>query len=372
MGGWSACHRRTAILGWLVFVSIAFAVGSAVGQRQLTDVQMGNGESKQATTVYYKAFPFHSGEQVVVQGRGPIRIGDPSMTAAVRDLVRRLGSFGTVNDIRSPLQNASRMLRSADGRSMLITFNVAGGFNQAQRNVGGILAATAATAKSVPQLRIGEFGAASAKKAFAKVFIQDAQKAEYTSLPVTLVILVVAFGALAAAGVPLLLGLTAVLAALGLLGPMSQLIPVSSGQIDAVVALIGLAVGVDYSMFYLRRKLEERQAGLDNDSALARAAATSGRAVLISGLTAMAGMFLAGNAVFSSLAMGTMLVVAVAVIGSVTVLPAVIAKLGDNVEKGHAPIIARRREHGNSRAWAFVIDRVLRVPALSMVLSAGA
>jgi RND superfamily putative drug exporter len=141
-----------------------------------------------------------------------------------------------------------------------------------------------------------------------------------------------------------------------------------------VVALIGLAVGVDYSMFYLRRKLEERRAGHSNESALARAAATSGRAVLVSGLTvmtAMAGMFLTGNAVFRSLAMGTMLVVAVAVLGSVTVLPAVISKLGDNVEKGRAPFIARRRERGHSQAWTYVIDRVLRVPALSLVLSAG-
>ena len=290
VGGWSARHRRTAILGWLAFVSIAFVVGSVVGQRQLTDVQMGNGESKQATSVYYKSFPFHSGEQVLVQGRGSIRIGDRSMSAAVGELVRRLRALPTVADIRSPLENANRMLRSADDRSMLITFDVAGDFNQAQRNVIPVLATSAAVARSFPQLRIGEFGAASANRAFAKVFTRDARKAQYTSMPVTLVILVIAFGTLAAAGILLLLGVTAVLAALGLLGPMSQLIPVSSGQIDAVVALIGLAVGVDYSMFYLRRKLEERQAGLDNQTALARATATSGRAVLVSGLTVMTAM----------------------------------------------------------------------------------
>jgi RND superfamily putative drug exporter len=251
---------------------------------------------------------------------------------------------------------------------------VAGDFNQAQRNVAGALAATAATARAYPQLRIDEFGAASANKALGKAFTHDAQKAEYTSIPVTLIILVFAFGSVVAAGIPLLLGITAVMAALGLIAPVSHALPVNAGQIDAVVALIGLAVGVDYSMFYLRRKLEERRSGLDNESALARAAATSGRAVLVSGLTvmtAMAGMFLAGNAVFSSLAMGTMLVVAVAVLGSVTVLPAVISKLGDNVEKGRAPFIARRRERGQSPAWSYVIDHVLRFPVLSVLLSAG-
>jgi uncharacterized membrane protein YdfJ with MMPL/SSD domain len=373
-GGWSARHRRKAILGWVAFVVAAFALGSVTGQRQLTDVEMGNGQSKQATAVYQKAFPFHTGEQVLVQGTGSTRIGDPVMTAAVRDLVRRLAALRTVDNINSPLQPANRTLRSADGRSLLVTFNIAGDSNQAQKNVDSALAATAATARAFPQLHVAEFGGASANKALGKAYVKDAQTAEYTSVPVTLIILVLAFGALAAAGVPLLLGLTAVIAALGLIGPVSHLIPVNPGQIDAVVALIGLAVGVDYSMFYLRRKLEERKRGLDGERALARAAATSGRAVLISGLTvmtAMAGMFLAGNAVFSSFAMGTMLVVAVAVIGSVTVLPAVISRLGDNVEKGRAPIIARRRARGHSRAWAYVIDHVLRVPALSLILSAG-
>ncbi len=141
------------------------------------------------------------------------------------------------------------------------------------------------------------------------------------------------------------------------------MLPVNEGTIDAVVALIGLAVGVDYSMFYLRRKLEERHAGHDNENALARAAATSGHAVLISGLTvitAMAGMFLAGNAIFTSLGMGTMLVVAFAVLGSLTVLPAVMAKLGDGIEKGSAPVIAKRRAQGGSRAWSYLIEHVLR------------
>ena len=134
-----------------------------------------------------------------------------------------------------------------------------------------------------------------------------------------------------------------------------------------MILLIGLAVGVDYSMFYLRRKMEERDAGRSSEAALEFAAATSGKAVLVSGLTvliAMAGMFIAGNAVFTSFAIGTMLVVAVAMIGSVTVLPAVLSKLGDNVEKGRVPFISRlrHRNHGESRVWGFVIDQVAQAP----------
>jgi len=373
-GAWSVRHRRTAIAGWLVFVVGAYLAGTAIGQRQLTNVQMGNGQSKQATALLNRGFPYHSGEQVLIQARGSIRVADPVVAAAVRDLVGRLQSLRTVANIRSPLAAGNRALVSADGRSALVTFGVAGDSNQARNNVGAALRATRSTAAAYPQLRIEEFGEASANKALSNAYVNDFHKAEYTSLPVTLIILVFAFGALVAAGVPLLLGLTAVLATLGLIAPLSHLIPVSAGQIDSVVLLIGLAVGVDYTMFYLRRKLEERHAGRSRDDALARAAATSGRAVLISGLTvatAMAGMALAGNAVFTSLAMGTVLVVAVAVLGSVSVLPAVMSKLGDKIERGRAPVIARRRARGASQAWAYVIDRVLRRPVVSLVVSLG-
>ena len=190
----------------------------------------------------------------------------------------------------------------------------------------------------------------------------------------TLAILVVAFGSLVAAGIPLLLGLSCVFIALGIIAPLSQIWPVEE-SISSVILLIGLAVGVDYSMFYLRRRMEERDAGRPPAEALAVAAATSGRAVLVSGLTvmiAMAGMLLAGNAVFTSFGIGTMIVVAVAVLGSMTVLPATLSKLGDRVEKGRVPVIAahRHRSHEN-RAWSFVLDHTLRRPVLSLALGAG-
>ena len=251
---------------------------------------------------------------------------------------------------------------------------MAGNSNEAQTNVDGPLCPRPATARDHPQLRVEEFGSASATKALIKAYDGDFNRAEHTSLPVTLLILLIAFGSLVAAGVPLLLGFTAVIGALGLIKPISHLYPVAQGQIEPVVLLVGLAVGVDYSMFYLRRKLEERHRGSDDGTALARAAATSGRAVLTSGLTvmtAMAGMLLAGNAVFISLGIGTMLVVAVAVVGSLTVLPAVMARLGDRVEWGRVPFIARRRAEGQARMWTWLVDRVLRRPLLSVVFSAG-
>lgn len=170
-------------------------IGGAVGQRHLTDAQAGNGQSAQATKVYQHAFPDNSGEQVLVQACGSVRIGDPVFAAAVRDLVGRLQSLSTVSNIRSPFATANRGLRSSDGRSMLVTFNVAGDQNQAQTNVDGALAATTATATAYPSLRVEEFGAASSNKA---LFTSDFRTAEHTSLPVTLIIPLLAFGSLVA------------------------------------------------------------------------------------------------------------------------------------------------------------------------------
>ena len=161
-----------------------------------------------------------------------------------------------------------------------------------------MLEAVAAVDRRHPELRIEQFGDASADKAISEAFEDDFQKAEVTSLPITLVILVIAFGALVAAGIPLLLAVTAVAATIGLLGPISQISPVEE-SIASVMLLIGLAVGVDYALFYLRREREERAAGRSEEAALQAAAATSGRAVLISGFTvmvAMAGMYFAGAA----------------------------------------------------------------------------
>ena len=204
-----------------------------------------------------------------------------------------------------------------------------------------------------PQFTIGEFGDASSDNQVSAAISNDFKTALITSLPITLLILLIAFGSLVAAGVPLLLGLTAVLGTIGLIGVISHISGVDE-SINEVILLIGLAVGVDYSMFYLRREREERESGRSEEASLAAAAATSGRAVMVSGFTvmiAMAGMYLAGAPTFSSFATGTILVVAVAVVGSLTVLPAILAWLGDRVEKGRIPFLSseaveRRRERG--------------------------
>ena len=246
--------------------------------------------------------------------------------------------------------------------------------DQAQDKVDAVLATTAASQKAHPELRIEQFGGASAGKAVDKMFADDLHKAETISLPVTLIILLFAFGAIVAAGLPLLLGLTAVLGTMGVVAGVSQFSP-ATDNLMSVVLLVGLAVGVDYSLFYIRREREERKAGRSPEAALEAAAATSGRTVLVSGFTvmaAMAGMYLTGDKGFSSMATGTILVVGVAMLGSLTVLPAMLSKLGDNVDRGRIPFLGKRMAaRSESRAWSWMLDRVLKRPLAAALISGG-
>ena len=368
-GRWSAQHRKTAIWGWLAFVIVALFIGSAVGTKTLDYDESGVGESGRGSETLAEAFPDNSSETVLVQSQGATA-PQPSFRAAVAEVERRLAALPQAQKIEGPYAPGNQGQISPDGHSALITFKIPGSSDLAEKRVDAPLAAVAAAQRANPGFVIEEFGEASADKELSKAFEDDFRKAEITSLPITLVILVVAFGALVAAGVPLILALTAVAATIGLVGLVSQIWPVDEA-ISSVVLLIGLAVGVDYSMFYLRREREERAAGNSARASLEAAAATSGRAVLISGFTvmiAMAGMYLAGAATFQSFATGTIIVVAVAMVGSLTVLPAILAWLGDRVEKGHVPFIRQiKRSTAEAGLWARIVDRVLRHPVISTV-----
>jgi RND superfamily putative drug exporter len=372
-GRWSAEHRKTAVLGWLAFVVVAVVLGGAVGTKHIPQDNNGVGESGRAQQVLHDKFQQPANEQVLVQS-STMTVKDPKFQAAITDVVGRLRGVHTVQNVRSPLLAANRGEVSRDGHSVLVGFQITGKATDADKRVGASLAATQAAARAYPDLRIDQAGDASATKALNNSFSNDFAKARTLSLPITLIILLVAFGAVVAAGIPVLLAATGVAATLGLVALVSQIAAVDQ-VVSETVLLIGMAVGVDYSLFYMRREREERAAGRDEQAALQAAAATSGRSVLVSGLTvmaAMAGMYLAGNKTFASMATGTIIVVAVAVLGSLTVLPALLSKLGDGVMRGRVPFVARRRESGGEpRLWSAVIDRVLRRPLASVLVAGG-
>ena len=373
-GRWSAQHRKKAVIGWLAFVIAAVYLGGAIGTKTIPSDEEGVvGESARAAEIVKQSFPQTAGEQVLIQAKTG-SADTPAFKAAVKDVEQDLAAQKDVTDLQSPYAKENVGQISRDGRSVVVNFEIKGDAEKAEDKVAPILATTAAAQKAHPELSIEQFGAASTGKAVSKMFEDDLKKAETISLPLTLVILLLAFGALVAAGLPLLLGVTAVMATMGIVAGISQIAPATE-NLSSVVVLIGLAVGVDYSLFYIRREREERRAGRDEESALNAAAATSGRAVLVSGFTvmaAMAGMYFTGDNGFASMATGTIVVVAVAMLGSLTVLPALLSKLGDRVDKGRIPFIGKRlASRSESRVWAAVLDRVLRRPAIAAVLSAG-
>ena len=373
MGRWSADHWKTATFGWLAFVLVAFALGGAVGTKSIDPNTAGPGESGRMDRILDAGFKPPAHESVLVQS-GSLSATDPAFRAAVEDVVARISGLDVVQNVRSPLDEANSAQIAQDGRAALVEFEIRGAADEAVDKIDPVLDQVDAAQKAHPQLFIGEFGDASSVKAIETAYGDDLGKAGVISLPVTLAILVLAFGAIVAAGIPLVLALTAVFATFGLVAVTSHVVPMAN-QAGAIVLLIGLAVGVDYSLFYLRRAREERAAGRSERAAVEIAAATSGRAVLVSGLTvmmAMAGMFLTADQIFASLGVATITVVAVAVLGSLTVLPALLARFGDKVDRGRVPLVGRlRRSDGEGRIWGAIVDRVLRRPVVSVVLAGG-
>src|SRR6476659_4732665 len=366
MGRWSAHHWKTATFGWLAFVVVAFGLGGAIGVNNVDPNAPGPGQSGRMDRILDDGFKQPADESVLIRSRSA-RAGAPAFDAAVTDVVARISRVPAAQDVR-------RGAVAQDGHAALVDFTITGDKDKAVDKIQPVLDAVAAAQRAHPGVTIGEFGWASAQKGVETAYGDDLAKAGALSLPITLLILVLAFGALVAAGIPLLLALTAVVATFGLIALPSHVLPVAF-EAPAMVLLIGLAVGVDYSMFYLKREREERAAGKSSEAALEAAAATSGRSVLISGLTvmgAMAGMFLTGDQTFASLGFATILVVAMAVLGSLTVLPAVLSRLGDNVDRLRVPFVGRRGgADGEGRIWGAIVNRVLRRPALSAALAAG-
>ncbi len=430
MGGWSARRRFTALGLWFVFVIAAVAIGVAVGQINVSDARLGDGESGHVNRLVDDAnFNRHAPEMVLVQS-ATLTVRDARFKSAVADVVNELDSRKQVVEVEDPFAAANPGQITKDGHSALVRFKIAGDAETAVDRVQPVMDGVASLRAANPGLTIREFGEASATHVLNDKINADFANARNISLPLTLIILLFAFGALVAAGVPVLLAFSAVLATFGLNSIVSHLIP-TVDVAQEVILMIGMAVGVDYSLFYLSRERRERAATKGTDvsairtakaqlkaakrshdaeaiaaakSALADAkltsrgnrqralevaASTSGQAVLISGITviiAMSGMLLSGDQTFVALGVASMLVVAAAMFGSLTGLPAVLSLLGDRVERGRVlrwltypvRVITRRGNRvaaasvaGQNRAWGAVLDRVLRRPVVAVIVAGG-
>ncbi len=369
IAGWSTRHRKTVLFGWLALVAVAYLIGQLLGAASLPQNDLGQaGQAEQ--TLQHLGVATPSSEEVLIQARTPgaTFATDPAMRQAVSQVVAALSRVpGAATGIRSPLSSGGQALVSANGRSALVTFTVPGPAADVTTAVTPALSAVASVQAGHPRLLVAEGGDASLGQAINNQVSSDFGKAAETSLPLTLILLAIVFGTLVAASIPVLLAITAALTATWLLAIPGHWLPVGS-QTSTVVLLIGMAVGIDYSLFFLRRQREERARGVESHQAITNAARTSGRAIVVSGLTvmtALAGLFLTGYSLFSGMAIGAIVVVGIAVTGSLTVLPALLSWLGDRVDKGRIPLIGRRRAAaGPSRVWAALVRRVVRRPLL--------
>lgn len=370
---WSMVHRKKTMVFWLAIVILTYAASMFTGVESQEDADGLTGQAASAERLLDNAdFADEGVENVLIQSRG----GDLSQDRAgevVDSLRDRYAEVGNIAAVGDPVP-------SEDGRSVLlpVTLDLGSGEDKEKPKVAVVdmLEATQSEQKAQPDLRVEQLGKGTLTKELSTKLGADFVRAEILSVPVTLVVLLVAFGALLAAGLPVLLGITSVVFAMGLSGITSLLLPVDENQ-ASLILLMGLAVGVDYSLFYIRRQREELALGNDRSTALRTAAATSGRAVLVSGLTvivAMAGMFLSGSMLFSSLALGTILVVAVAVLGSLTALPAALAGLGGKIDRPRIPLLWRRTANAGkeSRFWSAVLGPVLKAPAVYAILGLAA
>ena len=366
---WCADRRwRTLLAAVAVLVGAVLLLGPGMRTGDNEDQLVGDSRTAEKT-VAAADFGDKPTENVVASARtGTLTRAD--VRAMSDELRAAYTPITTIADIGEPAL-------SADRTTMMLPVAL-----KADPDVDGevgdavkpMLTVTERLAAAHPELKIGQVGPGSIDVQVGEALDRDFHRAELISLPVTLGVLLIAFGAVVAAGIPVLLAVGAVLTALGLTALTSRQVTPVDPNTQSLVLLIGLAVGVDYALFVLRRSREERAAGASVREAITRASATAGRAVVISGITvvvAMSGMLVAGG-MFTSLAIGAMLVVAVAVLASATVLPAILAVLGDRVEKLRLPLIGRRRSRPATDGWwGRLAGRVTRRP-LVWTVAAGA
>ncbi|MBW5420971.1 MMPL family transporter, partial [Streptomyces sp. BG9H] len=373
---WSALHPWRAIIGWLVFVALCLGGGIAAGMNSATTEDFRVGEAGRAEALASEGgVQLRPTEQVLIRAASgrPAPLDEAKAEAAVRDVTARMKALPEVASVAAPV-------RSADGRVLRIQVELHGSEQDGKENVVPLRAQTEKAAKVHPELVIEETGDASVSKGVNDQRGEDLAFSEAITLPITLITLAVVFGSVVMVGVPLLLAITSIMATMGLAMLASHLLP-DTGVGMSMILLIGMAVGVDYTLFYLKREREERaRAGgkLTSAALVEAAAATAGRAIVVSGLAVIVSttaLFLARDVIFDSLATGTILVVAVAVVSSVTVLPALLVALGRRTDRRAARRLAKGKpvrtygEKGPGRVWHALLTPARRRPALTLCLS---
>ncbi|NYJ75573.1 MMPL family transporter [Allobranchiibius huperziae] len=359
LGRWSAGHPWRAVGVWALMVVMAVGLGSAISTHQTKDADYRVGQSGRAAAMIAAAGLDAPDQEYVLIGSPRGALDRPVALRAASDVRDRLATQPVVASVAPPVL-------SKDGTALLLAATVRG----RDADVRGIAQVAKSARTAYPGLRIDEAGDVSVNKAVNDRVGKDLGSAELISLPITLVIMVIVFAALIAAGLPVVLAITSVFATMGLMGPISLIIPMEP-TVSSMILLIGMAVGVDYSLFYLKRERAERDKGATRADAIRVAGETSGHSIVVSGLAvaiSMGGLYAARDTTFDSLGTGALLVVVIAVLGSLTVLPAMLTLLGKWVDRPRIPLwwrVSRRIPTG--AVSGRLLRPVLRRPAAALI-----
>ena len=383
---WSARHRWIVLTLWFVATLGTFALSQARGGIETQGATGGSGFSQTEAAQGYRVLgeanvQREPGEDVVVVLTGsPGAAQDPDFRSAIADVVANLRAatfegqpvFDPEQVIDPLSAPPTAGLFSADGNQRPRSRpDRLSGRRQATDPTPAIRSAVDAARSTHPSIEIHALSGTMINEDINEVVDSDLSRSLIITIPATFLILLIAFGAFAAAVVPLVLAITSLLAAFGLLGLYSQFIDPVSAYATQLVVLIGLAVAVDYSLFMITRFRAERRRNETTMRSIEIASGTAGRAVFFSGIAVMisvAALYVLPDALFHSMALGTIAVILVSVAGSLTFLPAVLAVLGRRIDSGRLPWFGRDRPE-ESGPWSRVVRVVMRRPVLATVLS---
>lgn len=379
LAGVSGRHPWVTIGVWLLFLVLAAIISSSLLKGSLTtkDDFTTEVDSKRANTLLEKRLPGSDKiNEIVVIKSSQLKVDDQAYQKFAGKLFGDVMNLGdkVVDGAIGYYQTGSPVMVSADRRATIMQLTMAGDEDDAKKNIGRVHKVIERADKD-KRFSVSVVGRATVDKDLQEISEKDLRTGEAYGIGTALVVLVLVFGAVIAAGIPMVMAVAAIVAAVGLTALVGQTFELSFFVVN-MISMMGLAVGIDYSLFIVSRYREERARGLEKIEAITTAGNTASRAVLFSGLTvilALLGMFLIPYTIFKSLAIGAVLVVVTAVQASLTLLPAVLGILGDKVNALSIPFFGRRSTTGDKDGgfWDWVSRSIMRRPLISLVLGVG-
>ena len=372
IAGWSARHRWWVVAASVMVIFLAIFTLNTV-ETKVLDYE-GEGDSAVGADLINDRFDFESAptEQLVFSNPS-LNANSPAYRAAVDGLVQRLRALPEVASVASFYDTGDSAMVSEDGHVVLAQVVIDGDFDSAKDNVEAILDTVRAGAAEANGFEIVMSGEASLEKQLEDIDEEDFSNMIVVTMVLALTCMFIAFRGAVAAAIPLVLALGAIFTALGVAALVSHAYPMPE-FLAQVILLMGMAVGVDYSLFIVSRYRSERKAGRAKLEAITLASNTTGRAVFYAGITvvlSVAGLILTDTAIFVSMAIGVIIVVLLALVASLTLLPALLAVLGDKVDALRLPIIGRDGGNGGG-VWGAITDKVLARPLFLASVTAGA